>query len=283
MNKDENNWDEIITSKRGLFDFRFRELWFYRNLVWLFVRRDFVSVYKQTILGPLWYIIQPLLTTIVFTVIFSKIAGLSTDGLPPILFYLAGITVWNFFSKCITGTANTFANNAQVFGKVYFPRMAVPVSVVVSNFFTFLLQVVFLFIFIVVYYFKGVSFHFSSFILLLPAVILGLALTGMGFGLIISSLTTKYRDLQFLVVFGVQLFMYATPIIYPISAVTGKLKMVLLANPVSAYVETFRAAFLGSGTVTSLSLLYCGLFSILVFFLGILIFNKVEKNFMDTV
>jgi lipopolysaccharide transport system permease protein len=283
MNKDENIWDETITPKRSFFDFRFRELWHYRNLVSLFVRRDFVSVYKQTILGPLWYFIQPLLTTIVFTVIFSRIAGLSTDGLPPILFYLAGITAWNFFSKCITGTSNTFANNAQLFGKVYFPRIAVPISSVISNFFTFLLQVLFLLIFIVIYYFKGVPVHFSSFMLLLPVVIIGLALTGMGLGLIISSLTTKYRDLQFLVVFGVQLFMYATPIIYPISTVSGKLKMVLLANPVSAYVETFRAAFLGHGTVTWVSLLYCGLFSLLIFFLGILIFNKVEKNFMDTV
>ncbi|HRS54472.1 MAG TPA: ABC transporter permease [Bacteroidales bacterium] len=279
----ENYWTEVILPHSSWFNLKLTELWHYRDLIMLFVRRDIVAVYKQTILGPLWYIIQPILTTLVFTIVFGNIARLSTDGLPPVLFYLAGVVGWQYFSNCIIKTSYTFINNAQIFGKVYFPRLTVPISIVISSLLTFTIQFLLFLIFVFYYYLKGVDIKLTSAALMLPLLVLIMALLGLGLGIIISSLTTKYRDLQFLVAFGVQLFMYATPIIWPISSIPEKWKMFLIANPMAPIIEAIRYGFLGSGSFTYCQLIYSTIFSIVIFFIGVILFNKVEKNFMDTV
>jgi lipopolysaccharide transport system permease protein len=279
----QNEWDLIIRPQRAWWDLRLGELWRYRDLVWLFVWRDFVSYYKQTILGPLWYLIQPILTTVVFTVIFGNIAHLSTDGLPPFLFYLAGNTVWSYFSSCLTSTSNTFTSNATIFGKVYFPRLAIPVSVILSNLISFGIRfgvfLAFLFYFIL----TGSTLHPNLWILMLPVLLLLMAGQGLGLGIIISSLTTKYRDLQQLVGFGVQLLMYTTPVIFPISMVQGIWRWLILVNPMTPVIEVFRLAFLGTSSLSPIYLLYSAGFMAIVFLLGVLIFNHVEATFMDTV
>jgi lipopolysaccharide transport system permease protein len=279
----QNEWDLTIRPQRAWWDLRLGELWRYRDLVWLFVWRDFVSYYKQTILGPLWYLIQPILTTVVFTVIFGNIAHLSTDGLPPFLFYLAGTTVWSYFSSCLTSTSNTFTNNAAIFGKVYFPRLSIPVSVILSNLISFGIRfgvfLVFLFYFIL----TGSALHPNLWILALPVLLLLMAGQGLGLGIIISSLTTKYRDLQQLVGFGVQLLMYTTPVIFPISMVQGIWRWLILVNPMTPVIEVFRLAFLGTSSLSPIYLLYSAGFMALVFLIGVLIFNHVESTFMDTV
>jgi lipopolysaccharide transport system permease protein len=280
----ENQWDMIIEPKRGLFDLRWRELWRYRDLVMLFVRRDFVAAYKQTILGPLWYLIQPLITTLTFTVIFGKIAGLSTDGLPQFLFYMSGTVVWSYFAACLTKTSETFVANASLFGKVYFPRLAVPVSILISNLITFCIQFAFFLVFLFYFSLRGSAIAPNwGWIALSPILILMMAGLGLGFGIIISSLTTKYRDLRFLVQFGVQLLIYATPVIYPVSSIPERFKPFILANPMTPIIETFRFAFLGAGMVKISHLLYSLGFMALVVFLGAVIFNRVEQTFMDTV
>jgi lipopolysaccharide transport system permease protein len=279
----QNEWDLIIRPQRAWWDLRLGELWRYRDLVWLFVWRDFVSYYKQTILGPLWYLIQPIMTTIVFTVIFGNIAHLSTDGLPPFLFYLAGTTVWSYFSSCLTSTSNTFTSNAAIFGKVYFPRLAIPVSVILSNLISFGIRFGVFLAFWVYFLLTGLAIHPNLWILLIPVLLVLMAGQGLGLGIIISSLTTKYRDLQQLVGFGVQLLMYATPIIYPLSTVKGIWRWLILANPMTAVVETFRLAFLGISSLSPISLLYSAGFMVVVFVIGVLIFNRVEATFMDTV
>jgi lipopolysaccharide transport system permease protein len=246
----------IIRPNRRWFDLRLGELWQYRDLILLFVRRDFVSVYKQTILGPLWYIIQPLLTTITFTVIFGNIAGLPTDGLPQFLFYMSGTVIWTYFAECLSKTSNTFVNNAHLFGKVYFPRLAVPVSILLSNMITFAIQFGFFLAFMGFFALAGASIRPNIYILLTPVLLFIMAGLGLGFGIIISSLTTKYRDLRFLVQFGVQLLMYATPVIYPVSTIPARFQPLIQANPMTPVVETFRYAFLGAGTVNALNLLY---------------------------
>jgi len=277
-------WTMDIEAQRGLFDLRIGELWQYRDLVMLFVRRDFVAVYKQTILGPLWYLIQPLLTTVIFTFIFGQVASLPTDGLPKFLFYMSGTVVWSYFAACLTKTSETFVQNAHLFGKVYFPRMAVPVSILISNLITFLIQFVLFLVFVVYFALRGTDIHLNwLWISLSPVLILMMAGLGLGFGTIISSLTTKYRDLRFLVTFGVQLLMYATPVIYPVSSIPQRFQWVILANPMTPIVEAFRYAFLGAGTVDLGSLLYSFGFMLVVVFLGSLIFNRVEQTFMDTV
>src|SRR6266542_4322104 len=246
----EENWSLVIEAQRGLFDLRLRELWQYRDLVMLFVRRDFVSIYKQTILGPLWYLIQPLLTTITFTVIFGNIASLPTDGLPQFLFYMSGTVVWSYFSACLTKTSETFVQNANLFGKVYFPRLAVPVSILFSNLITFLIQFAMFLIFVLYFILRGTSIQPNwLWIALSPVLILMMAGLGLGFGIIISSLTTKYRDLRFLVQFGVQLLMYATPVIYPVSSIPERFQWIILANPMTPILEAFRYAYLGAGLV----------------------------------
>jgi lipopolysaccharide transport system permease protein len=276
-------WDMIIEPKRGLFDLRLGELWRYKDLVMLFVRRDFVSVYKQTILGPLWYLIQPILTTLMFTVIFGQIASLPTDGLPQFLFYMSGTVIWSYFAECLNKSSNTFVHNSNLFGKVYFPRLAVPVSILISNLITFLIQLALLVVFIIFFMMSGSTVKPNIWLIFVPVLVLMMAGLGLGIGIIISSLTTKYRDLRFLVTFGVQLLMYATPVIYPVSSIPERFRPLILANPMTSIVETFRYAFLGAGTVNFGQLSYSFLFMLVVVSLGIVIFNRVEQTFMDTV
>ncbi|PKO04187.1 MAG: ABC transporter permease [Chloroflexi bacterium HGW-Chloroflexi-3] len=278
-----DSWDLIIEPKRGLLDLHLKDLWRYRDLVLLFVRRDFVSVYKQTILGPLWYLIQPLLTTITFTVIFGNIAQLPTDGLPQFLFYMSGTVIWTYFADCLTKTSNTFVNNAQLFGKVYFPRLAVPVSILLSNLITFAIQFTFFLAFMGFFALTGASLYPNWWILISPVLIFMMAGLGLGFGIIISSLTTKYRDLRFLVQFGVQLLMYATPVIYPVSSIPARFQPLIQANPMTPIVEAFRYAFLGAGSFNPMNLLYSFGFMVVVVTIGTVIFNRVEATFMDTV
>jgi lipopolysaccharide transport system permease protein len=284
LSTDDENWDMIIQPQRSLLDLRLGELWRYRDLVLLFVRRDFVAVYKQTILGPLWYLIQPLLTTITFTVIFGNIASLPTDGLPQFLFYMSGTVVWSYFASCLTKTSETFVQNANLFGKVYFPRMAVPVSILISNLITFLIQFALFLVFVVYFVLRGTPIQINwLWVALSPLLLLVMAGLGLGLGIIISSLTTKYRDLRFLVQFGVSLLMYATPVIYPVSSIPERFQWIILANPMTPIVEAFRYAFLGAGTVNTGLLLYSFGFMVVVVFLGSVIFNRVEQTFMDTV
>src|ERR1035437_937285 len=277
------DWDLILRPKRSWWDLRLGALWRYRDLIWLFVWRDFVSIYKQTILGPLWYFIQPILTAVVFTFIFGGIAHLATDGLPSFLFYLAGNTIWTFFSMCLTNTSLTFSNNAYIFGKVYFPRLVIPVAITISSLISFGIRLILLVGFTIYFMLTGASIHPNWIILLLPILLLIMGGLGLGTGIIVSSLTIKYRDLQQLVSFGVQLLMYATPVIYPLSSVKGLLLWVVLLNPLTPLVETFRLAFLGAGTFNPFYLLYSLIFMLVVFLGGVLLFNHVETTFMDTI
>lgn len=273
----------IIEPRRSLFDLRLGELWKYRDLVWLFVRRDFVAAYKQTILGPLWYLIQPLLTTITFTIIFGQIASLPTDGLPQFLFYMSGTVLWSYFSDCLTKTSNTFVQNSQLFGKVYFPRLAVPVSILISNLITFAMQFIFFLLFVAYFALRGAEIRPNLWMLAFPLLLLIMAGLGLGLGVLISALTTKYRDLRFLVSFGVSLLMYATPVIYPASAVPERFQLLIRLNPVTSIVETFRYGFLGSGSVSPWELVYSAVFMLITVALGAVVFNRVEATFMDTV
>lgn len=279
----QQEWDLIIQPQRPWWDLRLQELWRYRDLIQLFVWRDFVATYKQTILGPLWYVIQPILTTVVFSVIFGNIAKLSTDGLPPFLFYMAGNIVWGYFSTCLTSTANTFTNNAGIFGKVYFPRLSVPVSIVISNLISFGIRLAVFVVFVVYFIMIGAVIRPNLLLFLLPALLLIMGGLGLGFGIIVSSLTTKYRDLQQLVAFGMQLLMYASPVIYPLSSVEGIWHRLIILNPMTPVIELFRSAFLGAGSLEPIYLLYSLVFTIVVLLAGMLIFHYVESTFMDTV
>jgi len=286
MNKtsvEKEQWDLEIKPATKVFNLHLKDVWNYRDLLWLLVRRDFVSFYKQTIFGPLWFFIQPIFTTIIYTFIFGRMAGLSTEGVPPALFYLSGIIAWNYFAECLTKTSTVFRDNAGVFGKVYFPRLIMPLSIVVSNLVKFAVQLLLFLLMLGWYLLKGSAVHPNAFLLLLPVIILLMALQGFGLGLIVTALTTKYRDLAFLVAFGVQLAMYATPVIYPLSAVPSSFRSIIAYNPLSGLIETFRYAFLGSGHFYSGAFLYSVIATLLVFFTGVFIFNKVEKNFVDTV
>lgn len=280
---EQENWTLVLRPQRAWWDLRLGELWQYRDLVMLFVWRDFVAYYKQTILGPLWYLIQPILTTVVFTVIFGNIAQLSTDGLPPFLFYLAGNTVWGYFSACLTSTSNTFVANHTIFGKVYFPRLSVPISIVISNMISFVIRFGVFLAFLAYFVISGVDIRINAWALFLPVLVLIMAGLGLGLGIIISSLTTKYRDLQQLVGFGVQLLMYATPVIYPISSVEGTLRWLLLINPMTPVTELFRYAFLNTSSLEPIYILYSVAFMVIILLVGMLVFNRVESNFMDTV
>jgi len=278
-----DDWDLVVKPLNKWYDLRLKEIFRYKDLLLLFVRRDFVSVYKQTILGPIWFFIQPIITSITFTVIFGNLARISTDGIPPILFYMSGITLWNYFSDTLTKTSDTFTANANIFGKVYFPRMIVPLSLVLSNLIKFSVQLL-LFLSVWVYFLiTKDDIHPNIYLLLVPFLILLMGFLGLAFGIIISSMTTKYRDLKFLVGFGVQLLMYATPIVYPLSIVPEKYKWIILANPVTSIVETFKFAFLGIGDFNIWHLGYSLIFTIILFFIGLVVFHKVEKSFMDTV
>jgi lipopolysaccharide transport system permease protein len=276
-------WDLIIEPQSSLLELNLKDVWRYRDLLWLLVKRDFVSFYKQTILGPLWFFIQPLFTTIIFTFIFGKLAGLSTDGLPQPLFYMAGITAWNYFADCLTKTSTVFRDNANIFGKVYFPRLIMPLSIVVSNLVRFAVQMILFFMMLGYYAYTGANFHLNATVLLFPVLVLLMALLGLGLGLIITALTTKYRDLAFLITFGVQLMMYATTVIYPLSAAPSAYKWVIELNPMTGIIEAFRYGFLGEGSLTLQTLGYSVIFTLVSLFLGVIIFNKTEKTFVDTV
>jgi lipopolysaccharide transport system permease protein len=284
MKQKNENWTEIISPKRGWLDINLREIWRYRDLIFLFVRRDFVSIYKQTILGPLWLIIQPLFTTLIFYFVFNRIAKISTDGIDPILFYLSGITMWNYFSDCFLKTSNTFTANASIFGKVYFPRMTTPISIVISNLIKFFIQLL-LFGLIAIYQtnVNGIDIQPNYCLLFLPYYIFLMAIMGLGLGIFFSALTTKYRDLSFLLAFGIQLLMYATPIIYPLSYTQGKLHTILSYNPISPIIENFRYSFFGVGIFDTSGLIYSTIFSFSALILGTILFNRVENKFMDTV
>ena len=276
-------WDLIIEPQTSLFELHLKDVWRYRDLLWLLVKRDFVSFYKQTILGPLWFFIQPLFTTIIFTFIFGNLAGLSTDGLPQPLFYMAGITAWNYFADCLTKTSTVFRDNANIFGKVYFPRLIMPLSIVVSNLVRFAVQMILFFLMIGYYALTGADFHMNVYVLLFPVLVLMMALLGLGLGLIITAMTTKYRDLAFLITFGVQLMMYATTVIYPLSAAPAKYKWLIELNPMTGIIEAFRFGFLGQGELTLSSFGYAVAFTLVSLVFGVIIFNKTEKTFVDTV
>ncbi len=279
----EQQWTEIIESDTKLLSINLAEVWRYRDLLSLLVRRDFVTFYKQTILGPLWFIIQPVLTTLTFVVIFGRIAGLSTDGVPRFVFYLAGITLWGYFSECLTKTSSVFKDNASIFGKVYFPRLIMPMSIVVSGLIKLGIQFG-IFLSVWAYFMlNGSNLSPNLWILATPYLVLLLALLSLGLGMIISSLTTKYKDLVFLVTFGIQLFMYATPVIYPASALPEAYRTIFNYNPLTGIFECFRYGFLGSGSFEPMMLVFSTVISVTVLAIGVIVFNKVEKSFMDTV
>ena len=278
-----NKWDLIITSHRGWFEFYLREIWQYRDLLKIYIRRNIITQYKQTILGPLWIIIPPVLTTLVFTVIFGNIANISTDGLPKPLFYMAGIITWNYFSTALTSTSNSLAGNAGIFGKVYFPRIMIPLATIISSLVRYFIQLI-LFIGFLGYFLinnpKSIEIQFQL-LWLLPVLIIIMGLQGLGFGLLFSALTAKYRDIRFLIGFGVRLLMYASPVIFPLSMVPEKYKWIILANPMSAVIESFRYIFLGVGQISSNAILYSISFTGTLLVLGLLIFNQTEKDFID--
>lgn len=280
---EDEGWTMVIRPQGSWFDLKLGELWQYRDLVLLLVRRDFVAQYKQTILGPLWHLIQPLLTTIVFTIVFGRIAQLPTDDLPPFLFYMAGNVVWAYFATVIGGTSSTFIANASIFGKVYFPRLAMPVALLISRMVGFGIQFV-LFLGLGLYFWlSGAPVQPNAWVLLTPLLLLLMGGLGLGCGIIISALTTRYRDLAVLVTFGVQLLMYATPVVYPLSAVPEQYRLLVAANPIAPLVETFRYAFLGAGTVSLGHLAYSAVVTLIILVLGAAMFNRVERTFMDTV
>jgi len=283
---EEKYWDLEIKPQGKVLDLKIKEVWHYRDLLILLVRRDFVSFYKQTILGPIWFFIQPLFTTIIYTFVFGNLAQISTDSLPQPLFYMAGITAWNYFADCLNKTSTVFTANAGIFGKVYFPRLIMPLSIVVSNLIRFAVQLA-LFIFMMgFYYSQGAAFAPNIYILLFPFLLLLMAMLGLGLGMTISAMTTKYRDLSFLLGFGVQLLMYGTTVIYPLSTVKikyPKYEWLISLNPMTPIIETFRYGFLGEGSFSWASLGLCTIITIMIMVSGIIVFNRVERNFIDTV
>lgn len=280
---EDNQWDLDITPDYSLLSLKLKEVWLYRDLLLLFVRRDFAAQYKQTILGPAWYFVQPVFTTFMFTIVFGKLAGIATDSIPPILFYMAGITNWNYFADCLNKTSTTFKDNQIIFGKVYFPRLVVPLSIVISNLIKYGIQLILLLIFYFYFLQNGTPLKPNAVLLLFPLLIILLSGLGLGFGLIITSLTTKYRDLVVLLHFGIQLFMYATPIIYPLSEIPSKYQWIVALNPMTSIIETFKYALLGKGTFSLYYLGYSVLFTTALLLVGTVIFNRSEKNFMDIV
>ena len=281
--KQVDNWDLIITPNRGYFEFHFNEIWNFRDLLLIFIRRDIITQYKQTILGPLWIVIPPILTTLVFTLFFGNIAGISTDGIPNVLFYMAGIINWNFFSTALTSTSNTLAGNVGIFGKAYFPRIIVPLSTIASSFLRYFIQFgIFLFILTYFSFFKSANFAIQYQLLwVLPMLIFIMAIMGLGFGLLFSASTAKYKDLRFLIGFGVRLMMYASTVIFPLSIIPEKYKWIILGNPMSAIIESFRYVFFGMGVLDFKYLGYSFLIALSIFFLGYILFNKVEQKFID--
>ena len=288
-NTSQQQWTTIIKPRTGWFDIDLKELWQYRDLVVMFVKRSFATLYKQTILGPAWILINPLLTTVIFTVVFGNIAGLAESGVPSFLFYMAGNAIWSFFASCITGTANTFVTNAGLFGKVYFPRLTMPISQVVISFINLLIQMLMFFCFWVWFYFFGQEYgtvQMNLWVLALPAVLLLVMVMGLGVGIIVSSLTTKYRDLAIVVSFGVQLWMYATPVVYSMSEIAAgspRLLVLMRLNPMTEPVQVFRYALLGCGEISPAWLLYSAVVALVTLVAGVVLFSRVEKTFMDSV
>ena len=280
---EEENWDIVITPQKSLFSLEIKEIWKYKDLLFLFVKRDFIKIYKQTILGPLWFFIKPLLTSLTFTLVFSRFAGISTDGIPPILFYVAGTTCWNYFSTTFKMTSTTLKDSQSLFSKVYFPRLIVPISIVFSNLLRLGMQLLLFLGFFFFYYFSTDAIQPNLYILLVPLLIIMLAGIALGMGLIITSMTIRYRDLVFLVDFGIQLAMYATPVIYPLSAVPDSFKIFAILNPLTPILETFKYGFLGQGTFEWAYLAYSFFFMIGILLVGTIIFNRAEKNFVDSI
>ena len=277
------DWTFVIRPKTGWFDLHLAELWRYRDLVLMYVRRDFVAKYEQTLLGPLWFVIQPVLTTLTFTLLFGKIAKLSTDGLPKILFYLSGITAWNYFSECMIQASATFYANAHTFGKVYFPRLVIPLSIVIANLAKFGIQLGIFLAFYCYFVVNGTAVHPTLALFLLPALVFLMAALALGSGIIVSSLTTRYRDLRLLVQFGMQLLMYSTPVIVPLSQLPEEYRWIMLANPMTSVIEAFRYAFLGTGTFSWKYLGISAALTTVILAVGVVYFNRIEKTFMDTV
>ncbi|MDT7831945.1 ABC transporter permease [Flavobacteriaceae bacterium S356] len=279
-------WLFEITPKSGLLDLKLKEVWRYRDLLMLFVKRDVITLYKQTVLGPLWYVIQPLFTAVIFTLVFNKIAGIETEGIPPFLFNLAGITIWNYFKECLTATSDTFKKNEAIFGKVYFPRIIIPLSIVISNLLKFGIQLVIFIAFYIYYVLKGSVITPNSYLILYPLIIICMGIIGLGLGMIISSMVTKYRDLTFLVAFGIQLLMYMSAVMYPIAIIKENLAdyaWVVTYNPLAYLIESSRLVLLDSGDVSIQGLIYTGVVSVSILFLGIIVFNRTEKTFIDTI
>lgn len=282
----EEEWLFEIKPKNDFFSLNFKEVWQYRDLLLLFVKRDVVTVYKQTILGPLWYLIQPLFTSITFTIVFNNLAGISTGVVPPFLFNLASITVWNYFTACLNGTSNTFASNAGIFGKVYFPRIIAPLTVVISNLLKFGIQFIIFIAFYVYFYLQGVTISMNTLVLFFPLLIVLMGILGLGLGMIISSMVTKYRDLNYLIGFGVQLLMYVSAVVYPIALIKEKMPQytwLIEYNPLAYIIETSRYMLLNVGEISFYGIVYTTLITLAVFFIGLLVFNKAEKSFIDTV
>ncbi len=280
----QDEWTTVIKPKTGWFDINLKEIWYYRDLIYMFLKRNFTSSYKQTILGPLWFLITPLMTSSMFTVVFGQIAQISTDGVPQFLFYMAGNTAWSYFSTCLTSTSATFTGNAGLFGKVYFPRLVTPITTVIYALLSFFIQLVLMLILMAFFVFvRGEAIRPNIWLLLVPLMVIQMAMLGLGVGIIISSLTTKYRDLSILVGFGVSLWMYATPIVYPMSQVPEFLQGIIKLNPMAPIVNNFRYAFLGSGTPEIGSWLLSMAVTAVFLFFGVILFSRVEKTFMDTV
>ncbi len=282
MSTNKQLWTEEIKADSSLFSVNFKELWHYRDLLLMLLKRDFITFYKQTILGPIWFFVQPIMTSLIYMVLFGQVAKLSTDDLPQIPFYLAGITIWNYFADSLVKTSSVFQSNASIFGKVYFPRLIMPLSIVFSGLLKFVVQFL-LFIAVVVYYSFTNQIQPNLWILMTPLLILLMAGFALGLGMIFSSMTTKYKDLSFLLAFGIQLYMYATPVVYPISAMPEKYRWIVNANPLTGIFECFRYGYLGSGHFEPSSLIYTTLFVVVLLFVGVITFNKVEKGFMDSI
>ena len=282
MENKNTEWTNVISSEHSLFKLNLKEVWDYRDLVYMFVKRDFVSSFKQTILGPLWFFINPIFTTVVYLIVFGNIANLSTDGAPKILFYLAGVTLWNYFSSSLGGTSNVFVGNAGIFGKVYFPRLVMPITIVISNLMRFGVQFLLFIVVFFYYWYKG-EVTPNWWVLFTPIFILMMSLFALGVGMIFSSLTTKYRDLSMLLTFGISLYMYATPVIYPTSMLSAKIQPYAKYNPLTGIFEGFKYAWMGVGEFNPIMLVYSTIIILILLAIGTVIFNKVEKGFMDTV
>ena len=286
MSKAEDEWDIEISPKNNLFDLKLRDVWHYRDLLGLLVRRDFVSFYKQTILGPVWFFVQPLITIYTFTLVFNKLGNISTDAVPAPLFYLAGTLLWNYFSDCLLKTSTVFKDNAAILGKVYFPRLIMPLSIVLSNLIRFAVQFILFVVMAALFSFKGAVLHPSGILLLFPILIIIVAALGLGLGMIVSAVTTKYRDLSFVITFGVPLLMYTTTVIYPLSTAIEKYpeySWIIKYNPITPVIETFRYGFFGQGSFSWGLFGYSAAVTFIILLIGTVIFNRVEKNFVDTV